>query len=127
MKKFLSVVVFSLLTIGFFTWYSNYGIPQIIPAPPPKEVKLDLDAMTMEQFIALGANLFKGKGTCTLCHTAVGGRAPLLDKIGAVITERLADKSYKGEAKDVESYLYESMIDPSAFVMNMSNCSLASA
>ncbi len=35
MKTFLSVVVFSLLVIGFFSAYSTYGIPQIQPAPPP--------------------------------------------------------------------------------------------
>ena len=95
MKKFLSVVVFSLLTIGFFAWYSNFGIPQIIPAPPPKEVKLDLDAMTMEQFIALGEKIFKGKGTCALCHNPVGGRAPILDNVGDVLQKRLAEKSVR--------------------------------
>ncbi|MFQ5626567.1 MAG: c-type cytochrome [Methyloligellaceae bacterium] len=117
MKKFLSVVAFSLLTIGFFTWYSNFGIPEIIPAPPPKEVKLDLGSMTMEQFIALGEKLFTGKGTCALCHNPVGGRAPLLDNFGDVLKKRLAEKSYAGKAKDIESYLYESMVEPSAYVV----------
>ena len=37
MRQFLAVVAFSLLTIGFFAAYSNFGIPQLEPAPPPVE------------------------------------------------------------------------------------------
>ena len=73
--------------------------------------------MTIEQFIALGEKIFKGKGTCALCHNPVGGRAPLLEKIGDVINKRLADKSYTGKAKDAQSYLYESLVEPSAYVV----------
>lgn len=116
MKKFLMVVAFSLLTIGFFAGYSRFGIPQIEPAPPPKEEKLDLGAMTMDQFIALGDRIYNGKGTCTLCHNELG-RAPMLEQVGAAVAERLSDERYKGEAADVESYLYESMVDPSAYVV----------
>ena len=115
MKHFLKVVLFSLITIGFFAGFANFGIPKIEPAPPPKAEKFDLGSMTMEQFIALGDKLYNGKGTCTLCHNSMG-RAPMLDKIGSVGPERLADPRYKGEAKDIESYLYESMVKPSAFV-----------
>lgn len=117
MRNFLKVVVFSLLTIGFFSGFSYYGIPQIKPAPPPREETLDLEAMTMEQFIALGEKILNGKGTCTLCHNPVGSRAPPLDQVGMMIAERLADERYQGEAGDAESYLYESMIDPSAYVV----------
>jgi len=116
MRQFLSVVAFTLVTIGFFAAYSNYGIPQIEPAPPPKEEKLDLGSMTMDQFIALGERLFNGKGTCKLCHNALG-RAPKLETIGDVASERLKDPRYEGEAKDVESYLTESLVKPSAFVV----------
>jgi len=107
---------FSLLLIGAFSAYSNFGIPQIKPAPPPVEEKLDLGAMTMDQFIALGGRIYNGKGTCTLCHNAMG-RAPLLDKIGSVSAERLKDPGYKGAAKTVEEYLLESLVKPSAFVV----------
>lgn len=117
MRNFLLVTAFSLLTIGFFAGYSNWGIPQIESAPPPVEEKLDLGAMTMEQFVALGARVFKGKGTCTLCHNAVGGRAPMLEKAAVVAARRIKQPGYKGEASDVESYLYESMVKPSAYVV----------
>ena len=117
MKTFVSVVGFSLLTIGFFAAYSSFGIPQIEPAPPPEQEALDLGAMSMPDFIAFGARIYKGKGTCTLCHTAVGGRAPLLEQAAVVATERLADPKYAGEATDEAGYLYESMSAPSAYVV----------
>ncbi|MBI4936855.1 MAG: c-type cytochrome [Nitrosomonadales bacterium] len=117
MTNFLKVVVFSLLVISGFWGFSNYGIPQIKPADPPVEEKVDLGAMTMDQFIALGKKNFDGKGTCTLCHNSLG-RAPMLDKIGAVSAERLKDARYKGTAKTVEEYLMESLVKPSAFVVS---------
>ena len=116
MKQFLTVIAFSLLTIGMFSGYSTFGIPKIEPAPPPVQEEIDLGAMTMDQFIALGEKLVPGKGTCTLCHNEMG-RAPMLDKIVANTEIRFADPNYKGEATDIESYLYESMIKPSAYVV----------
>ncbi|MBI2287209.1 MAG: c-type cytochrome [Nitrosomonadales bacterium] len=115
MTNFLKVSGFSLLMIGGFSAYSNFGIPQIIPAPPPVEEKLELGAMTMDQFVAFGGKIYNGKGTCTLCHNAMG-RAPMLDKIATVAAENLKNPNYKGAAKTVEEYLHESLVKPSAFV-----------
>ena len=117
MINFLKVAIFSLLVVSGFWGFSNFGIPQIKPADPPKEEKLDLGAMTMDQFVALGGKIYNGKGTCTLCHNSMG-RAPMLDKIGAVSAGRLKDPRYKGTAKTVEEYLHESLVKPSAFVVS---------
>jgi mono/diheme cytochrome c family protein len=117
MKNLAAMAAFGLLTIGFFTWFSNFGIPAVEPTPPPKEEVLELGAMGMDQFIALGERILNGKGTCTLCHNPVGARAPLFDNIGESVRQRLADARYAGKATDVESYLYESMVDPSAYVV----------
>ncbi len=117
MMNFLKVALFSLVVIGFFAGYSNWGIPQIEPAAPPVEEVLDLGAMTMDDFIALGGKIYNGKGTCTLCHNAVGGRAPMLDTAAGLVAERLKDARYKGEASDAEGYLLESLVNPSAFVV----------
>lgn len=98
MRTFPGIVAFSLLIIGFFTGFSNLGIPQINPAPPPVEEKIDLGAMTMDRFVALGEKIVTGKGTCMLCHNAVEGRAPLLDTVAKVVEGRLKDPRYKGAA-----------------------------
>jgi mono/diheme cytochrome c family protein len=116
MYNVLKVSGFGLLMIGGFSAYANFGIPQIKPAPPPAEENLDLGAMTMEQFVALGGKIYNGKGTCTLCHNAMG-RAPMLDKIGSVAAERVKDPRYKGAAKTAEEYLHESLVKPSAYVV----------
>ncbi|MDH3973681.1 MAG: c-type cytochrome [Deltaproteobacteria bacterium] len=116
MKTFLKVVIFSVLAIEAFSLYANYGIPNVKPAPPPVEEKLDLGAMTMDTFIALGEKIYKGKGTCTLCHNELG-RAPMINKVAAIAEERMKDARYKGEAKSSEAYVMESLIKPSAFVV----------
>lgn len=116
MTNFLKVCIFSILSVGAFWGYSNFGIPTIIPAPPPVEEKLDLSAMTMDQFIALGEKIYNGKGTCTLCHNSMG-RAPMLDTIGAKAEEHMKDARYKGTAKTVEEYIHEGLVKPSAFVV----------
>ena len=117
MKTFLKVVIFSLAVIIFYAFYAGSMIPQVKPAPPPVEAKLDMGSLTMEQFIQMGDTLFHGKGTCELCHNPVGGRAPLLDQVGKVAEERLKDPRYKGKAKTGEEYIRESMVEPSAFVV----------
>jgi mono/diheme cytochrome c family protein len=80
------------------------------------EEKLDLGAMTMDKFIALGGKIFNGKGTCTLCHNKMG-RAPMLDQLGKNGPERLKDPRYHGKAKNLEEYIYESETNPSAYVV----------
>jgi len=122
MKSFLKIVLYCVLVFGAFVGFANFGIPQVKPAPPPTEEKLDLGNMTMDQFIALGDKIFNGKGTCTLCHNNVGKRAPMLDGAAeeAVANNaplRLKDPRYKGKATTPEEYIRESMKEPSAFVV----------
>lgn len=118
MNTFTKVITFSVLAIGLYVLFAAKYIPRINPAPPPVEEVIDLGSMTMDQFVALGDKIFNGKGTCTLCHNDVVKRAPMLDVVATVAEERLKDPRYKGEAKDAASYIHESMIKPSAYVVS---------
>jgi hypothetical protein len=116
MINVVKVVAFALVIVGLFASFSNFGIPRIEPALPPVEEVVDLSAITPEQFIALGGRIYEGRGTCTLCHNELG-RAPMLEEAAVVAEERLADERYEGAAEDAESYLRESLLEPSAFVV----------
>lgn len=112
----VKVLSFMLFMILVFTGISNL-LPQV-EGQAPKDTKVDLGALTMESYIAMGETLFSGKGTCTLCHNNMG-RAPdipIMD-MEATAIERLKDPQYKGKAKDSESYFQESMIAPSEYIV----------
>lgn len=117
MPVIVKVLGFSLaLTFGF-TLVANL-LPQV-EGEAPVEITLEPGTFTEESFVALGEELFKGKGTCTLCHNNMG-RAPDIPVMNMVETakKRLADsRRYQGEAKDAESYLRESMLQPSLYVV----------
>ncbi|MCW8883622.1 MAG: hypothetical protein OQK12_00035 [Motiliproteus sp.] len=110
------VLGFSLALTLVFTVTANL-LPQV-EGEPPKEEKVDLGALTMDSFIALGESAFNGKGTCTLCHNNLGRAPDLLEmNVGEAAKERLADSRYQGKASDIEGYLRESMTDPSIYVV----------
>jgi len=120
---FLKVMVFSLAVLLAYTGFANI-VPQV-QGDPPVEEKIDAGSLDMAGMIALGGRLFRGKGTCTLCHNDLG-RAPNLLKLDLARTfpARLADARYSGVAKGqkgakaVESYIRESMLEPSKFVVS---------
>jgi len=110
------VLGFSFGLTLLFTGIANL-LPQV-EGEAPVEQEIDLNALTMDAFVELGESLFKGKGTCTLCHNAMG-RAPdiLVLNMTETAIQRMADARYKGTATDDKSYFIESMINPSAYVV----------
>lgn len=112
----LKILGFCLSLILVFTLVANI-LPQI-EGEAPQQQAVDVGALTMDSFIALGESLFRGKGACTLCHNDLG-RAPDMLAVNVVKTsaQRLQDERYRGTATDVESYLRESMIEPGAYVV----------
>jgi len=119
--ELLKIMIFSLAVIGFYVWFSN-SIPQL-KAESPKEKKIELGALTMDSFIALGAQIYNGKGNCELCHNPVGKRAPLLinstggPPIGARADDQIKTAGYQGNATTGQEYIFESMTDPSIYVV----------
>ncbi len=119
---FLRVIGFSVVMLLGFMGVSHL-LPQVVP-DTSEPVEVSTDGLDMDGMIALGEGIFKGKGTCTLCHNGMG-RAPdtLEMDMAATYPSRLADARYKGVsagkegAKAIEDYILESMKDPSAFVV----------
>ncbi|MCF6361798.1 MAG: c-type cytochrome [Gammaproteobacteria bacterium] len=107
---------FSLALVLLFTLVANL-LPQV-EGEAPVDQEVDLGALTMDSYVALGETLFSGKGTCALCHNDLG-RAPdiLAINMVEVAKQHLQDERYKGPATDVESYLYESLVDPGVYVV----------
>lgn len=95
----------------------TYVLPQV-KGEAPEEEDVNLGELTMDSFVAMGEKLYQGKGTCTLCHNNLG-RAPdmMTFDVHAASLQRIADSRYQGQAADVESYLRESMLEPSAYVV----------
>ena len=95
----------------------TYVLPQV-KGEAPEEETVEVGELTMDSFVALGEKIYGGKGTCTLCHNSLG-RAPdlLTYDVANVSLERIADSAYQGKAADVEAYLRESMLEPSAYVV----------
>ncbi len=116
LRVLAKVIAFSLALALLFTLVAN-TLPQIEGEAPVDE-DIELGALTMDTFVALGESIFAGKGTCTLCHNNLG-RAPDLLALNVVDTAkmRMQDPEYKSSAKDVESYLRESLLEPSAYVV----------
>lgn len=112
---FFKVISFSILVLLIYTGFANI-LPQVQSDPPTEEV-VETGALDMAGMIAYGERLFSGNGTCTLCHNDLGRAPDLLEMdLAAAFSERLAGADDTGPA-EVELYLRESLIEPSAYVV----------
>src|SRR5436309_2019864 len=116
MKLFLKIFAFNVVVIAFFLWVGN-SIPQL-RQDPPKELVLAADA-PVEDFVKAGQDIFYGKGTCALCHEIgkKGERCPDLAGVGARADTRIREEGYKGKATTGAEYIVESVMDPTAYVV----------
>ena len=116
MSALIKAVGFSVLMIFLFGSVT-YVLPQV-KGEAPEEEEVALGELTMDDFVAMGERIYRGKGTCTLCHNNLG-RAPdmLTYDVKSTSLERLEDNRYQGAAAGAEDYLRESMVDPSAYVV----------
>src|ERR687888_371621 len=116
MRTFLKVFAFNILIIAFFLYVGN-SIPQL-RQDPPKELVLAADA-PVEDFVRAGQDIFYGKGTCALCHEIgkKGERCPDLAGVGERAGTRIQEAGYKGKATNGAEYIVESVMDPTAYVV----------
>jgi mono/diheme cytochrome c family protein len=109
----LKIVGIVLGTLALYTLIAN-KIPQV-QSEVPQTLTLGAN-VTPEQLVAAGEKVFNGIGGCTTCH-GLGTRAPnlLTDEKG---TGPIGARCGKREsAKSCKQYLYESLDDPTAFVV----------
>ncbi len=112
---FLRVIGFSVVVLLVFTGFANI-LPQV-QSDPPGASRMEPGTLDMAGLIALGEQLFSGRGTCNLCHVERGRAPDLLNlELGAEIAARLADPRYRGP-QDAERYLRDSLVAPSAYVV----------
>ena len=106
----IKVSVFALTVMGVYTYYAN-SIPQL-QSKPPEELSLEGGNVTPEQLVKAGEEIFKGKGSCEICHRIgqKGTRAPDLAGVGA-----RAAKSKPGMS--AKAYLIESLMNPAAHLV----------
>jgi len=116
MRTFLKVFAFNIVVIAFFLYVGN-SIPQL-RQDPPKELVLAADA-PVEDFVKAGQDIFYGKGTCALCHEIgkKGERCPDLAGVGERAETRIKEERYKGKAANGAEYIVESVMDPTAYVV----------
>jgi cytochrome c2 len=116
MRTFLKVFAFNIVVIAFFLYVGN-SIPQL-RQDPPKELVLAADA-SAEDFVRAGQDIFYGKGTCALCHEIgkKGERCPDLAGVGERAEARIKEERYKGNATNGAEYLVESVMEPTAYVV----------
>jgi len=102
-----------LVVIGFYTAVAH-TIPQLRSVVP---AELDLGAgMTVDSLVSAGRTLYLEAGGCTACH-GLGERAPnlLTDHAGSgPIGSRCG---HRQEGLDCTAYLYQSLPDPTAFIV----------
>jgi len=109
----LKVVALVLGLLAFYTLLAN-AIPQV-QSEVPQELSFT-GSVSAEELVAAGDQLYQGAGGCTACH-GLGTRAPnlLADEAGTGVIGARCTNRVAGE--DCKTYLHESMINPTAFVV----------
>jgi nitric oxide reductase subunit C len=101
---------------------TDFGSAQIASSGTASTLPPGARPVTAEENpIALGAAAFRSVApACNACHSTAPGvnmAGPSLAGVAARAEKLIGSPDYKGEAKDVKSYLMESIRSPSAYVV----------
>src|SRR5437016_7481682 len=109
----LRIIGIVIGTLALYTLIAN-KIPQV-QSEVPHALTLGAN-VTPEQLVTAGDQLYHGAGGCTACH-GLGTRAPnlLTDEKGQGPIGARCGKREPG--KDCKAYLYESLDQPGAYVV----------
>lgn len=109
----LKVLFVAVAVVGFYTMVAHI-IPQL-ESEVPEALDLSGD-VSAEALVAAGERVYNGAGGCTACH-GLGTRAPNLvtDHAGqGAIGARCGSRE---PGKDCKAYLWESMTQPGAYLV----------
>src|SRR5919199_3222865 len=109
----VKVLAVGAVVVGFYTTVAHV-IPQL-QSEVPEELAFG-GSVTPEALVAAGERIYNGAGGCTACH-GLRTRAPnlLTDERGQGAIGARCGKRKPG--LDCKAYLYESLTNPSAFVV----------
>lgn len=109
----LKILVLALIVVSFYTTVAHI-IPQL-QSEVPEALALTSN-VTPEALVAAGEKVYNGAGGCTACH-GLGTRAPnvVTDFNGQGAIGARCGKRKPG--MDCKAYLYESLTQPSAYVV----------
>ncbi|HSL84386.1 MAG TPA: cytochrome c [Thermoanaerobaculia bacterium] len=106
----LKLAALALGSTAFYTW-----VGQLVPqeeVQPPEVVEMSQD-LTTEDMVAIGRDIFDGKGLCSTCHTIGRSgalRFPDLDGIAVRSEDRVPGLS-------ALEYLAQSLYEPEAYIV----------
>ncbi|MBI4640547.1 MAG: cytochrome c [Candidatus Tectomicrobia bacterium] len=119
-RLLLQVFLFALIVEGVYTWVGE-SVPQLRSEPPTEETIELTGEVTPEKLMEIGKKIAFGKGQCALCHVfdkdEKPTRCPNLFDVEKTAEARFQAADYKGQAKTTEEYLRESLVSPSAYVV----------
>ena len=111
------------LVLFIMNWSYQYTSAEAQPTPVIEGVGTDITLELPAGNADNGKALTEGKG-CTACHiTAAVGPAwlatadPNKEGVGTRVGHRFSDAGYTGKAKTAEQYLFESIVNPNAYVV----------
>jgi nitric oxide reductase subunit C len=79
------------------------------------------DGASTEELVGRGLDVYREQ-YCGICHQlsaaeTAGKFGPTHDAMGAIAEQRLEDTGYKGAATTTGEYIYESLINPKAYLV----------
>ncbi len=89
------------------------------PTPPPAAPPLLSDEELAKGDPVKGQTIFASQA-CAACHQVTGTAAPVCPNLSAIGTQAatiIEEAGYKGQATSGPQYLYESIVNPSAFIV----------
>lgn len=110
-----------LVTGGFTAAAGSGGAGQAAPVQTGSTSAGARPVDPEDDIRALGEHVFRSVAlpTCVACHSLAPGADSAGPSLAGVVTRAeqiLASGSYRGEAKDVEGYLRESIVNPSIYL-----------